>query len=515
MLGALLRVLQAIAVAAPTVLIGLFVAAVIERLLGRERVARLFGAGTWRALPQAWLLGMLLPVCSLGVIPVVGKLRCFGLSAGVILAFAITAPLFNPLSLLYGLTLSQPLVIFSFAMFSLFVVTLVGLFWDVCFSSAEGNVVEVAGLQHGWRRMLGMLLSAVREAGGPSLRYIVVGLLGVGLLAVALPPGVLQTSAERGDRWAPLVMSAVALPAYITPLGVMGQLGSMFLHGNSVGAAFVLLVLGAGVNLGLIAWILYAYGWRKGSAWCALLIAVVVAIGYACEQPLFAADVSPAGHTHAFDGYCRPFEADSSRAWQSFRQQAADKIAPIDRILIAGWLGLIVAGLIVNRLDPRQQWEASLAAVPVAHPNAAKTSWDREVSPATLGGVLLVGLVAFSVVSCYAYYPAPEECFEEIRLVRVSTISEAIAMHPRQFDHYAPLLEDWTRRFEVGAIIRGYPLNEFLRLKLRICRDRLELLEHAVSEPDAEEAKELALALDLDYSRLRRAFDQHFSITGQ
>jgi uncharacterized membrane protein YraQ (UPF0718 family) len=69
---------------------------------------------------------MLLPVCSLGVIPVVREMRRAGVSAGAILAFALTAPMFNPLSMLYGLTLSKPSVILAFAFSSMVIVTLVG-----------------------------------------------------------------------------------------------------------------------------------------------------------------------------------------------------------------------------------------------------------------------------------------------------------------------------------------------------------------------------------------------------
>ena len=36
---------------------------------------KLFGDNSWRSLPQAWLVGMLLPVCSLGVIPVIREMR--------------------------------------------------------------------------------------------------------------------------------------------------------------------------------------------------------------------------------------------------------------------------------------------------------------------------------------------------------------------------------------------------------------------------------------------------------
>ncbi len=124
--SAVLRVTQAFVQGAPTILVGLFVAGIFRRLLGHEGTRRLFGSGTWRELPQAWLIGMLLPVCSLGVIPIAREMRRARISGGTILAFAMTAPLFNPLSMLYGLTLSAPFVIFSFAFCTMVVVTAVG-----------------------------------------------------------------------------------------------------------------------------------------------------------------------------------------------------------------------------------------------------------------------------------------------------------------------------------------------------------------------------------------------------
>ena len=46
----------------------------------------------------------------------------------------MTAPLFNPLSILYGLTLSEPFVILSFAFCTMLVVTCVGLIFNRFFS---------------------------------------------------------------------------------------------------------------------------------------------------------------------------------------------------------------------------------------------------------------------------------------------------------------------------------------------------------------------------------------------
>ena len=102
-------------------------------------------------------------------------------------------------------------------------------------------------------------------------------------------------------------MLLVALPAYATPLNVMMQVGGMFVHGNSVGAAYVLLSLGTGANLGLIAWAWHTYGFKKALVFLVTFIAVVMAIAYTINDPLYSAGDVEHPHTHAFDVYACPF----------------------------------------------------------------------------------------------------------------------------------------------------------------------------------------------------------------
>jgi uncharacterized membrane protein YraQ (UPF0718 family) len=184
---------------------------------------------------------MLLPVCSLGVIPVMQQMRRSGISGGTILAFGLTAPLFNPISVLYGLTLSDPRAIFAFCLCSLVLITVLGLLWDWMFPGSKQEVEGIAKTPYGLRRIAAVGLSMVQQAFSSSTLYMLLALVGVGVLSMLLPAGVLQRAAGRDDWLAPLSMSAVATLAYITPMTAIVQVASMFQHGNSVAAAFALL----------------------------------------------------------------------------------------------------------------------------------------------------------------------------------------------------------------------------------------------------------------------------------
>lgn len=126
--------------ASTTLLCGLLVAGVMRRMLGSEGTRKLFGGKGWNGLLRAWGVGTLLPVCSLGVIPIAREMRRSGVPSGTIVAFVLAAPHINPLSLLYGLTLSEPLVIVCFAAGSLVIAFSAGAMWERFFAKEEDDV---------------------------------------------------------------------------------------------------------------------------------------------------------------------------------------------------------------------------------------------------------------------------------------------------------------------------------------------------------------------------------------
>jgi len=499
--GAVLRFVQALVQATPTILVGLIVAGVFRRLLGHAGTRRLFGDNTWRSLPQAWAVGMLLPVCSLGVIPVVREMRRAGVSGGAILAFGLTAPLFNPISVLYGLTLADPIVILTFSFCSLVIVTVVGIGWDKLFPNTAAAEPEPPAVAYGAKRMLSVAVFSARELAGPSSLYIAAGLLGVAVLSLLLPAGYLQNAAEHNDPWAPLFMAAVAIPAYATPMTAMVQLASMFQHGNSVGAAFALLALGAGANLGLVVWVARNYGAKRAVVWFGLLIAVVVGLSYGVDKPLYPHGVEPAGHTHAFDIYCAPFQPGTSNAlqmaWLTFRE----KIAPHEIVAVFVLGLLLAAGLVLSRWDRLGRVERWLQQQPTARPRL-----DVVLPGPVLGGIALIGLIAVSIFGCYVYYPPPSEIFEEMRIINTEVASAASSQDWDTALYWIPIYDDWTRKLQVSMFLRGEDLTPYRRAKADVLRDKLELLKHEVEDREVQPSHELGMAVMRAYSRMRRAY---------
>lgn len=499
--GALLRFCQALLAATPTILVGFVLAGVFRCMLGHAGTRRLFGSGTKWSLLQAWLIGMLLPVCSLGVIPVAREMRRAGISGGVILAFALTAPLFNPISLLYGLTLADPIVIFTFSFCSLVIVTVAGAGWDQLFKKTADAEPEPPVIAQGAKRILAVISFAARELFSTTTIYILIGLIGVAGLSLVLPAGALQTTANQNDLWAPAYMGLIAIPLYATPMTAMVQLASMFQHGNSVGAAFALLALGAGANLGLVAWMIRAYGLRRSTIWIAMLFAIVLGLAYGIGKPLYPKAIDPAMHTHAFDMYCAPFRPGQEHTAQKAVTIFRENIAPHE-IVALGFAGaLLTIGLILIVFDKRRRLDGWFEKQP-----QAKGKYDVELSGPVLGIVSLLGLVALSVAGVYIYYPPPNEILAEMKVVDTQVASAAMTRDWEETEYWIPRYDDWTRKLQVSMFLRGEPLTPYRRAKANVLRSKLEELEHCVEEEDASEAKRLGLDVTRAYSRMKAAY---------
>lgn len=492
--GGLLRAAQAGMEATPTLICGLIIAAVFSQMLGPRRTARLFGEGTRQALLRAWILGMLLPVCSLGVFPIIRELRRSGISGGSILAFALSGPLFNPLTFLYGLTLSEPMVIICFSFASLAVVTIAGLVWDRLFPhSAIELPAEPPPLPYGLTRLFAVLLAASRTLVSSSMLYMMMALIGVGLLGAFIPFGALETTMKHDDPMSPVIMSGVATPAYISPMRAMMQMGLLFEHGNSVGAGLTLLILGTGFNLGVIVWIWRYYHTRAMITWLLLLVLTVLAISYAINTLLDFA-TNREGHTHAFDEFTNPFHHPLTAAEYLTQMKAKlnERMEVHEYVSLYALAGLVVLGLLVRLSERFGSWESWLRRkAQNAETDVNAPWWNRPLPNGVLAGIVLVALVAFSILGCYLYYPDESVLFEQMRVYRVEVQSEVLSYHPEKpQDHLQrmiPKLDDLSRKLEVSLFLRRWTLDPAIH---ELAEEYREMLEHLRDEAREKKLKQ-------------------------
>jgi hypothetical protein len=334
--------------------------------------------------------------------------------------------------------------------------------------------------------------------------YVLIGLVFTGLLAGLLPHGCLGMTLRHDDWQSPLLMTAIALPLYSGPLQGMMRLGLMFEHGNSVGAAFALFELGIGINLGLIVWLMKLFGWRRVLVWLVLITTITLGLAYGVERPLYFAH-EEASHTHAFDEWTSPFASGSQTDWQLVRDKLLQKVEVLEPVALSGLFLLVLLGLLVRKFDRRGRLEAWLTKAPPVSERPASV-WNRDVPGPVLGLVALLGLVVFSVVALYIYYPAPKEAFDEIVRVRADALVAVNSGHKeeaiRQIQHWDLL----TRKLQVGVFIRSGRMDPEVTKVTEDLRERLEELRDALLAGDLAEAKAILPRVEAAYRSCRKAF---------
>lgn len=482
----ILRFGQAGMDAALTLLIGVVTAGIFRRMVGPAGTRRLFGSGI-RGLVTGWLAGMLLPVCSLGVIPVARELRRSGVPGGTVLAFVLAAPLLNPLSFLYGLTLAEPIVILSFAAASLFLSTAAGFLWEKVFARAtdqaeSAELARKADAQptppEGLKRILAVFITAAKELSGRDLIFYVIGLTGTALLSTVIPFGALQHTMHHADKLSPLLMTGLAVPLFSAPLPGMMKIGLMFDHGNSIGAAFVLFAIGIGTSLGTLAWLIADYGGRRVVPWFLTYVVIVVVVGYACDTVLYDTRTAEADHTHAFDDYSRPFVDGNDDLANLALYKLKEKFGPLEQPAVYGLLGMLVCGVVIRRLDASGRVERWLTTHPPVE--VIQRTWDVRVPGPVLGSICLIGLIAFSVIGAYIYYPDRDQCMDQMFAVYADT---AVAVNTGKTEEAIRHLELWDHlvsKLEVGTYLRTFGVTpeqakaaEDLREAIEEVRDEL------------------------------------------
>lgn len=86
--------------AVPFVLVGSLAAGFVERCLSREAVVRLFPKSRGLGITASACLGLLLPMCECGIVPVVRRLVRKGVPVSCAVAYMLASPIINPIVIL-------------------------------------------------------------------------------------------------------------------------------------------------------------------------------------------------------------------------------------------------------------------------------------------------------------------------------------------------------------------------------------------------------------------------------
>ena len=420
--SATLRIAEAMVAAAPFLLAGVFAAGILRGMVGADRTRRILGVGHWTGPLRAWALGILLPICSLGALPVARELRRAGIPSGTVLSFVLVAPVLNPVSIIYGLSHIAPITLLYFAVGTFVVSVGIGLLWNRMI--AEVRDVDPDKLESAPKSGLSRLAvtgdTAARALVGPVFVDYGLALLAVGFLGAFLPHGVLQTGLTRDNVLAPLIMGLVAIPVYVTPTDVMMHFGHIVQDGYSLGAAFALIILGAGANVGVANWLRRDYGLKPLMLFVGLLISSTLVIGLTADRTIQHGNATVEDHTHAFDPFTRLSNVEERNAHVGWVWYKVTDSMRTDEAYALGMLALIVlAGIVLRLLGDRVSVEPLLQPVTEPTDETDGSAWNPDLSPRQLVFAGVVCSAGLAVVGLYLFYPSADNLISDMNDIRV------------------------------------------------------------------------------------------------
>ena len=507
--SAALRIAQAMVAAAPFLVAGVVAAGLLRGLVGAKRVRAILGVGHWTGPLRAWALGILLPICSLGAIPVARELRRAGIPSGTVLSFVLVAPVLNPVSIIYGLSHIEPRMLALFAVGTFCVSVGIGLVWNRIVSASRDAAPEE--IEEAPADSVARLVvagdTAARALVGPAFIDYGLALLAVGVLGAFLPHGILQTGLTRDNPLAPIVMGLVAIPVYVTPTEVMMHFGHIVRDGYSLGAAFALIVLGAGANVGVANWLRRDYGAKALLMFVGMLVGSTFVIGLTADRTVVHGNATVADHTHAFDSFTRLARVGDGQANLAWVYSELRKSLTRDQVYGIGLLACFAISGVVLRLSGDRlgvkRWRTPSAD---GVRKLTTPAWNPALSPRQLCFVGVFSAVSLAGVGLYVYYPSADELIEDMNYVRANVYD---AVREEDAVETARRIEQWrstVRKLPTSAFLRSGRVESSQQESVSEVLYSLDTLEAYMQSGKYREAQVLITFVDKVYGHCRNQF---------
>lgn len=242
---------------APYLLFGFAVAGLLHAFVDTRAITRHLGGRSFVSVLKASAIGVPLPLCSCGVLPLAMSLKKEGASKGSILSFLISTPTTGVDSILA----TYALLGWFFAAYRVLASFVAGIVAGVManfFLKDEPEVVPEAPAckmccaegEHthsGQDKARTAFNYAFVELIGDTGKWLLAGILIGGCISYFIPESFIRTYMGSGLQ-AMLIMLAIGIPMYVCASGSIPIAAALMIKGMNPGAAFVFLLAGPATN---------------------------------------------------------------------------------------------------------------------------------------------------------------------------------------------------------------------------------------------------------------------------
>ena len=267
------------AMMAPWLVFGFLMAGIIAVWIPRNWVNRAMGGSSgFRGILRAVAIGVPLPICSCGVLPIAAGLRKHGAGKGPTAALLVSTPQTGIDSILATYALMGPV----FAIARPLAAALTGVVGGMVVAAVGGEDAETVDAEEapaGSRGVKAIFWQAYRRLLGSVAKPLAVG-LAISALVTVLVPDNFFADAFHGNDWIAMpVMALVGFPMYVCSTASIPIAASLIAKGVSPGAAFVFLMVGPAMNALSLTTVASLFGRKATVAYVAVIIVGAVLCG--------------------------------------------------------------------------------------------------------------------------------------------------------------------------------------------------------------------------------------------
>ena len=272
------------AMMAPWLVFGFLMAGVIAVLIPRNWVNRMMGGSSgFRGILRAVAIGVPLPICSCGVLPIAAGLRKHGAGKGPTAALLVSTPQTGIDSILATYALMGPV----FAVARPIAAALTGIVGGVVVAAVGGEDAERTAVEDapaGPRGGKAIFWQGYRRLLGSVAKPLAVGLFVSALVTVLVPDNFFADAFHGSDWIAMPVMALVGFPMYVCSTASIPIAASLVAKGVSPGAAFVFLMVGPAMNAMSLTTVSALVGRKAAAAYVAVIMAGAILCGMAVNM---------------------------------------------------------------------------------------------------------------------------------------------------------------------------------------------------------------------------------------
>lgn len=271
-------------------LLSFVLAGLLHNFLKPERLQRMLGNKSLWSLVRGTVSGMLLPICSCGVIPLGLGLYYSGAYLGPTLSFMTATPIINPAAVLLAYGLLGP-EIATIYLVSGFVVPVAIGFAGNCLAGPE---LRAPGLEDfsAWtgeqeieevpfrEKILSGLRWGFMDLGVMVSKYIVLGVFLAGLIITWVPKTMIQEYLGNPGMVSLAGIAVLGAVMYVCAVGHIPFIAALIASGAAPGVAITFLMTGAATNLPELISIYRIIGKRAVAIYATTMVSASMLIGY-------------------------------------------------------------------------------------------------------------------------------------------------------------------------------------------------------------------------------------------